>query len=105
MKRIFSVSLALTKQNFHNKLRCDFFYTRSYSGKEIDLVIRSGPDIIAIEIKSTRTFNRELIEDLKFYDNSFTRKILIWGGDESFMVENVEVISWRDMSKKVFSKS
>lgn len=44
-----------------------FYFYRDVSGKEIDLVIQRGSDLIPIEIKSSKTFSPSYLDGLKYF--------------------------------------
>lgn len=91
----------LLKIRFNQGFRSNLFYWRDVSGHELDLIIDNSQNSIAIEIKSGITLNTEYFKGLRFWSklNSQSKKILIYGGDDSYNQESTfDVLSWKDLA-------
>lgn len=76
-------------------------FFRDRHGSEVDLLITRGPDLVAIEIKSSKTFHTSHLKGLKRFQSLVTdRKVisyLAYGGDERGSVSGVELIGLNDI--------
>jgi uncharacterized protein len=71
------------------------FYYKSSAGHEIDLVYETGGIVHAIEIKSSRTFNRRDIRSLIFFRENAKRPVrsfLFYLGEEYHHMDGVTVL-------------
>jgi len=72
-----------------------FYYYKSASGREIDLVFESGRDLYAVEVKATaRPGNRE-IRNLRSFAAGLKRSVrlyLIYGGEEYAEIDGIRLI-------------
>lgn len=77
------------------------YFWRSHAGDEIDLLIEKGTNIIAIKIKSSQTFNHSLVKKLQksstVMESQLLQKILVFGGDDNFIYNNVKIYNWRQI--------
>jgi hypothetical protein len=92
----------LLKARLNAGLRSNLFYWRDVSGHEVDLIIDKSQNPVAIEIKSGMTLNTDFFKGLHFWNklNPQSKKILIYGGDESYDQGNsFDVISWKYFSR------
>ncbi len=79
------------------------YFWRDHLGTEVDALLEQGNQMIAIEIKSTATFNPELLLELNKW-----RKIanippkdgfLVYGGDDSFQYEKMSIVAWNQCAQ------
>jgi len=94
----------LIKRQVHSGKRPSVYYWRESNGVEIDCIIeQESGGIIAIEIKSGKTYNSDYIRNLSLFPSEYKgheiRKITIYGGDETVRIKNISIISWRDFIK------
>lgn len=86
-------------KNFMNRgLEPDVYFWRDSTGHEIDLVIETGRDVRAVEIKSGQTFNDDFLKGLKYWRNLLGDDVapgaLVYGGRESYTRQGIAVTSW-----------
>lgn len=88
------VTSEIVKQGFNDARRPSLGFLRDKRGREIDLTLEGGQDLVLIEVKSGRTFARDWIapmrqwrEDLAKGGDVRVSPIVIYGGDESTMRE------------------
>lgn len=85
----------IIKQHYHQGSRPPIFYWRESNGIEIDCIIEKGNSgLIAVEIKAGQTFNRDLLKNLKHFPGSSAKKILVYGGEESFELAEMSITGW-----------
>ncbi len=79
----------------------DLYYFRDNHGHEVDLIVRKGHSLIPVEIKSTATFNEGLLKNIRYYQKLVGDRapigFLIYGGEESFVVDNIHIMSFRNV--------
>ena len=90
-------NLALTqfiKEKFNRKTTWDLYFYRENKGREIDVLKAQGMDLNLYEIKSSKTFNKDFMNNLKVIKNLLGDKVvsstLIYDG-ESFPPEIVNI--------------
>lgn len=94
------------KLRVHNGEQADCYHYREARGLEIDLIIDSGKQLNAIEIKSGATINKDFFKNLnnfaKFKNNATDIKNitqqLVYGGEISQQRCHVNCLSWRDVA-------
>jgi len=95
------VIIDMVKRSFNNAQPANLWFYRDSNKNEID-IIYEGKALTFIEIKSARTFRTEREKDIKFMDQlakeQMSRKIVLYGGDESFKYSGLEVISWKNLN-------
>ena len=86
------------KRSYHHGIEPKYYFYRDSNQLEIDLIEETAQGYNLIEVKATRTYKSKLLKNLhlfeKFSDRP-VRKVLVYGGDESFEVEGGEVVGWR----------
>jgi len=93
-----------TMKYFYNRgVKPDIFFWRDNVGKEVDLIINTGIDFSAIEIKSGETINEGLFSGLrdfgKIADLPPERRFLIHGGDLEQSRQEARVVSWKNLDR------
>lgn len=90
-------NLALTqfiKEKFNRKATWDLYFYRENKGREIDVLKTQGMDLNLYEIKSSKTFNKDFLSNLKVIKNLLGDKVvsstLIYDG-ESFPPEIMNI--------------
>jgi len=93
------------KSNYNNGEKFDIYFWRDNHQKEIDLLLDSGLSQYAFEIKSSNTVHEKFFDTLKYWENltSNNRKniFLIYGGNDSYVRNEFNVLSWKDIYKKM----
>jgi hypothetical protein len=78
-----------------------YFY-RDSNQLEIDLLEDKANVFALTEIKASRTFRHKLLSNLHKVADRITdkacAKTLIYGGEEEFMAQQVQIRSWRNLS-------
>ena len=75
------------------------YYWRESNGTEIDCILEIENRTIALEIKSGQTFTKEYLKNLKIFSKEKTQqnfeKKIIYNGDDSMMVSDIELLNWK----------
>jgi uncharacterized protein len=97
------VIMEALKSQYNRGLRENIFFYRDSHGVEIDLLFGTGPSYRAIEIKSAQTFIPDFMRSIQKVRNIapevITTASVIYGGEDSFVRDQVEVTSWRALSR------
>lgn len=82
------------KEKFNRKATWDLYFYRENKGREIDVLKTQGMDLNLYEIKSSKTFNKDFLSNLKVIKNLLGDKVvsstLIYDG-ESFPPEIMNI--------------
>jgi uncharacterized protein len=84
----------------------DFFYWRTESGTEIDIIWRRGSTIIAIEIKSTTQWKPDYEAGFRSLCSSSVKPSQCYGvylGDDVLQRDFGPVLPWREFLKRLYS--
>jgi predicted AAA+ superfamily ATPase len=96
----------IIKCQAHNGKRPSVFYWRESNGTEIDCIVDKGnKEIFAIEIKGSQTFNPGYLKNLKHFptgtDNNIIKKFVIYTGQNTSSLKDVQIISWYNFATGV----
>jgi uncharacterized protein len=91
------------KSRFNKGYEPSFYFYRDSNGREVDLIFKSGNNLIPIEIKSSRTFHSDFLQGIKYFkkiagDRSPTG-ILIYSGDQEQVVDGVHVYNYKNVER------
>lgn len=89
----------LLKSFYNQGLPGNINFWRDRSGNEIDCLLEQGEHLQPYEIKSGQTFNKDfttgLIKWEKIAENRSVRPMLIYGGDDCFEFQHINIVSWK----------
>lgn len=89
----------LVKQRFNRGQPAELYFWRNNTGQEVDVLWEEGNHLRAVEIKSGATLVSAWLRGLhrwqKLVGDRALTPWLIYGGDEAFTREGIEVIPWR----------
>ena len=90
----------------HSGRQPSVYYWRESNGMEIDCIIElENNELLALEIKGGQTFTKDYLKNLRnFAKNQNLQKIkkaVIYAGEESAMINDVQLIPWRDLPSKI----
>lgn len=91
----------IMKAFVHRGERPPAYYWRDRSGREVDVVLESGKQLIAIEVKAGKTASTDFFKGLDYFaklSRSRAEAVLVYGGDESYLREGVRVRTWWQLS-------
>jgi len=91
------------KGRFNQGLPSNLFYWRDSKGLEIDLILENGERLDAVEIKAGQTIAPDFFSSLKRW-GKLTGQMdrpawLVYGGDRTWINENISIIPWKNISK------
>lgn len=92
----------ILKDRFNHGLPSNLFFWRDNLGTEIDMLIEHGEELIAVEIKSGQTVNKDYFLSLqkwmKYSGSSPEQRYIIYGGNENFVRSGVNVLAWKSVN-------
>jgi len=98
----------LIKDRFHRGLRSNLYFWRDHKGVEIDCIIERGDKLIALEIKSAKTYTESFFKNIAYIErvsgSEIEKSVVIYGGDRSISTNMGELFSWKeipDFNKKL----
>jgi len=91
----------------HSGAQPDLLHYRETRGLEIDLLIKQGQELEAVEIKSGATTSIDFFRNLERFRDRFKtaaknrpiRSHVVYGGDDSQQRSYAQVLSWREVSR------
>ena len=90
----------LWKQKANQVVMDNLYFYRDHIGHEMDVIIDHGLNLDQLEIKSAQTIQSGLFEGFQWladqkYD--IRKSILVYGGDETYVRNNIQIVSWREL--------
>ncbi|MCK4922066.1 MAG: ATP-binding protein [Bacteroidales bacterium] len=92
----------IVKSQHHIGKPVSAYYWRESNGTEIDCILEKGNDeIVALEIKGGESYSKDYLRNFKNFPekNVKVHKKLIYTGDKSSYISDVQLISWNDFPK------
>jgi len=93
----------LVKGRFNAGRPADLWFWRDNTGNEIDVVFETAGALQPVEIKSGATFVRDWLKGPRKWATLAGEGVLpawlIYGGEERFASEGVQVLPWRDLGE------
>ena len=97
------VVLELMKSRLNRGMDPQLFYYRDVQKNEVDLIFKSGNLLIPIEIKSSKTYNSEFLETLRFFQvlakDRAPEGYLIYGGTEEQSIHTIKLLNYKHSKK------
>ena len=93
------------KRLVHRGMQPHLFHYREARGPEIDLIVEKGRDLLAMEMKSGATINRDFFKNLDRFSDHMSKSdpdrwidpYLVYGGDDAQKRSNAQILSWRHL--------
>ncbi len=94
------VILELLKQHWNQGIPMNAWFWQDHTNREIDLLVQTGTEFMAYEIKSGQTFNTSYFDNLRYWQKLSGAKpeqcAVVYGGEQSFNTSDGRLIGWRD---------
>ncbi len=91
----------LYKLYLHHGQVPDIYFWHDVKRHEIDFILDRGRKMLPIEVKSGETLTLDSFKGLKYYrdlaGDKSERPVLIYGGDENYIRNDIQVLSWRSL--------
>ncbi len=95
-----AIVLELKKYRTNQGLDPHLYSYRDVKKNEVDVIYKKGNELIPIEIKSSKTFHSEFIENLIFFQNiaknRSPKSYLIYAGDAEQTIKTARVINYKN---------
>jgi len=91
------------KSRFNRGKDINLYFWRNNTGIEIDLIVDHSAGFIPVEIKSGSTFSKNWATNIIHW-NEITGELqknsyIIYGGDTSHTINDINIIPWQDIGK------
>lgn len=90
------------KAHYNLGLHPPFFFWRDSNQHEIDLLIDRDGQLRPVEIKSGATFRKDFTKQLAWFTDvsevPVQRPTVVYGGENSQMIDGYQLLSWRDIA-------
>ncbi|MFC1477840.1 ATP-binding protein [Candidatus Margulisiibacteriota bacterium] len=97
------VILELIKNRFNQSKDHNLFFYRDKLKNEIDVIIKSGREIIPLEIKSASTFHMDFLKGIEYISKIIPDKIkssyIVYTGNIEQVVHNTSLINYKHLNK------
>ena len=74
------------------------YFWRDKSGREIDCLVDNGNDIIALELKASKTANLSFVKNLDYWNllsqNNPSNSFVVYGGNKIIKNKKADFIPW-----------
>lgn len=101
------VVMELVKQRFNQGLEPSLYFYRDNHQNEVDIIFKSGHQLIPAEIKSSSTFHRDYIKSLDYFlaltQERSPRAYLIYAGDKQNLKSKIRIINYQN-SNAIFEE-
>ena len=79
----------------------EIWFWRDNAGLEIDCLLMEGSKLMALEIKSGKTFSDEMLDGLKEWqkiDTETPNRILIYAGSTKTVNRGIKLMPWKEVA-------
>lgn len=91
------------KSRYNKGKESNLFFYRDSNGVEVDLLLRTGSDYTAIEIKSSKTYHPEFETSIrslkKFMGSRLTDKAILYAGDFENDKADIKLLNYKNMNR------
>ena len=91
----------LVKSAYHRGKTPQVYFWRDHRGKEIDLLVEKGQQLIPIEIKSGVTKTMDYFKNLSYWNklsgNAPDTSYVVYGGAETLSTKQGKLVSWQSL--------
>jgi uncharacterized protein len=94
------VVLECLKARYNRGQMAELYFFRDSNRNEVDLVVRDGRDLKAIEIKASQTFRKELLNGLRRFaalSPHVRDTILVYNGESYVLSDGIRAMSFHDL--------
>ncbi|CAA6806328.1 MAG: Unknown protein, partial [uncultured Thiotrichaceae bacterium] len=80
----------------------NLYFFRDSQGREIDILHKSGRDLLGIEIKSSSTWNASFKKALQHFSknhHTLIKSYIAYSGENKAFSDHIEALNFRDISR------
>lgn len=95
------VVIECLKNRYNKGLMADLYYFRDSNGNEVDLLIQSGRDLHAIEIKSAATFKMDRLKGIRRFrklSDQVTSSHLVYAGKSLALSDAIQATRYKEVA-------
>jgi predicted AAA+ superfamily ATPase len=95
------VVIECLKSRYNQGAMPDLYFYRDSNGFEVDVIFQDGPDLIAIEIKSSSTYSAKQLKGLKKFKTiakNVKKSYLVYNGTPKILSDDIDVIHFKSSS-------
>lgn len=99
------VVLEALKTRYNQGLTANLYFFRDYQGNEIDLLFKSGSQLMGVEIKAAATWNSSFKKGLQRFSDTnaaLTRRYVVYSGECMAFSDGVEALPYTSVAE-IFS--
>jgi predicted AAA+ superfamily ATPase len=97
------VILELMKERLNKGLDPQLYYFRDTHGHEVDVIFQSGRKLVPIEIKASKTFNKDFLKNIEFFKKLTEERCgvgaLIYTGNQELNSEACRVLNYNNATQ------
>ena len=99
------VLLELMKCRLNQGLDLQLYYYRDVQKNEIDIIFKTGNELIPIEVKSAKTFNSEFLEKIFYFQQiakgRAPKGFLIYAGGQEQKIHSTELLNYKHTARAI----
>ena len=92
----------LIKSRYNKGLEPNIYFYRDSNHREVDVLFKSGNNLIPIEIKSSKTFNIDFIDSINYFkklsESRSPTGILIYAGEQEQRIGSTYAVSYTHLT-------
>jgi predicted AAA+ superfamily ATPase len=85
------------------------YFFRDSQGNEVDLIFKSGNQLIPLEVKAAKTFNNEFLKNLHFFKklvgDRCKEEVLIYAGEQEQKIGSCKILNYSHASEAITSQA
>lgn len=93
------VILELLKTRLNQGMDPQLYFFRDSHGHEVDVIYQSGNSLVPIEIKSSKTFHKDYLKNISFFQkvvgDRYKEGILIYSGEQEHTIQSCKLLNYR----------
>ncbi len=97
------IILELLKNRFNQGIEPSMYFYRDNNQKEIDLILKSGMQLLPIEIKSSQTFTPSFLKGLKYFKQLVGERCetgyLVYAGQQTQRIGEFYLINFKQLNR------
>lgn len=97
----------LIKNRYNQGIEPSFYFYRDSNSNEVDLLFKSGNNLIPIEIKSSSTFNIDFLKGIKYFQEIAESRApygyLIYSGSQEQRIKSVQILNFNNCARALES--
>lgn len=103
------VILELIKARWNQGLEHRLFFYRDSHQNEIDVLFQKGHDLVPIEIKSAKTFNKSFLKGISTFTNIAGDRcqtpFLVYSGSDELKINGVQLLNFSNAAKALLTRA